>query len=152
MRIRRINAVFAAILACAVLAGCATPTPTPTPVMLARGEFQDTTGTASGLVEISQLPEVAPVAVLSGVAVEGEDLILMMSARPIDPEETCVEGGFPLLGPPYEPSLEDTYILQPLFDGPEELAAFVVARETGAETGCLVELLAYANLEWTTSG
>ena len=58
----------------------------------------------------------------------------------------------PLIGPPIEPGLEDTYILQPLFDGPDELAAFVIARETGTETGCLVEIVAYANLSWESAG
>ena len=154
MGIRRVASIVSLLLAGVAMAGCAAPAPVPvpTPVVLARGEFQDAAGTASGLIEISKLPDVAPVAVFSGVAAEGTDLILMMSDRPIDPEETCLKGGFPLLGPPYEPGLEDTYILQPLFDGPDELAAYVIARETGAETGCLVEIVAYANLEWTTSG
>jgi hypothetical protein len=146
----RVTAALATALLCTALAGCATPSPVPVPIpiVLARGEFQDATGAASGVVEISKLPEVAPVAVFSGVSAEGADLILMMTDRSIDPEETCLESGVPLIGPPYEPYLEDTYILQPLFDEPEELAAYVIARETGAESGCLVEIVAFANLDW----
>jgi hypothetical protein len=153
MGIRRAASIVTVLLAGAAMAGCATPAPVPvpTPVVLARGEFQDAAGTASGLIEISKLPDVAAVAVFSGVAAEGTGLLLMMSEREIGPDESCLESGLPLIGPEYEPGLEDTYILQPLFDGPDELAAFVIARETGAETGCLVEIVAYANLEWTTN-
>lgn len=151
MGIRRTASILAVVLAAVATAGCAAPAPVPapTPVVLARGEFQDAAGTASGLVEISKLPDVAAVAVFSGVAAEGTDLILMMADREIGHDESCLESGLPFIGPEYEPGLEDTYILQPLYDGPDELAAFVIARETGAETGCLVEIIGYANLEWT---
>ena len=146
--------LVAIVLAGGATGGCAAPAPVPvpTPIVLARGEFQNSAGTASGLVEISKLPDVAAVAVFSGVTTDGTDLMLMMAERRIDPDDACLEGGLPLIGPPYEPGLEDTYILQPLYDGPDELAAYVVARETGAETGCLVEIVAYANLQWTSSG
>jgi hypothetical protein len=154
MGTRRAASIVTVALVGVAMAGCAppAPVPVPTPVVLARGEFQDAAGTASGIVEISKLPDVAAVAVFSGVTAEGTDLMLMMAQREIDPEETCLESGLPLIGPPYEPGLEDTYILQSLFDGPDELAAYVIARETGAETGCLVEIVAYANLDWVQAG
>ena len=107
-------------------------------------------GRASGLVEISRLPDVAAVAVFSGVAAEGTDLILMMAERRIAPEETLPRVGpasrrvrhtNPAWRTPTSCSLSSTR--------PDELAAFVIARETGAETGCLVEIVAYANLDWT---
>ena len=48
--------------------------------------------------------------------------------------------------------MEDIYILDPVHDAREELAAFVVVHETDAPNGCLVEIVAFANLYWAAAG
>jgi hypothetical protein len=153
MGIRRAALIVTTVVACFALTGCTTPTPEPVlPVQLAFGEFQDATGAASGHIAINRMADDSVVAVMTDVTIPGTDLLLIMADRWVGPEENCFESGWPLVGPPYDPGVEDIYILQPIFDSPEELAAFVVGHETGAETGCLVEIDAFANLYWDPAG
>ena len=142
-------AALLAVVVAVVLAACAAPTPKPTAVLLAQGEFQDAPGAAGGHVTLSRLPDDSVTAVFSDVTTpDVDDRLLMTADHAIDPGQTCLESGNQIPGPPFEPGKEDVYILDPATTTPDLLAAYVIAHETGAETGCLVEIVAYANLDW----
>jgi hypothetical protein len=142
------------LLVALALAGCTAPAPGP--VTVAEGAFHQATGAASGSVAIVRAPDGALSAILTGVEFDGGngEAQLVSSDRVLDPDEACFESGELMPGPaPYEPGVEDVYLLPPTTER-TSLAAFAIvvpADDDDAEQtppGCLVRLVGFANLDW----